>query len=93
VPLARLDTSKLPSTFDLLLCDINLAPPEVLPHIASLCQTCRVPRLILTLKLNHLSFEQRVDEFVGYIRSFAPGPVFVTQLAANRREVCVIAGA
>jgi hypothetical protein len=52
-----------------------------------------VPRLILTLKLNHLSFEQRVDEFVGYIRSFAPGPVFVTQLAANRREVCVIAGA
>jgi 23S rRNA (cytidine2498-2'-O)-methyltransferase len=93
VPLARLDTSKLPSTFDLLLCDINLAPPEVLPHIASLCQTCRVPRLILTLKLNHPSFEQRVDEFVGYIRSFAPGPVFVTQLAANRREVCVIAGA
>ncbi len=92
VPLARLDTSKLPSTFDLLLCDINLAPPEVLPHIASLCQTCRVPRLILTLKLNHLSFEQRVDEFVGYIRRFAPGPVFVTQLAANRREVCVMAG-
>jgi 23S rRNA (cytidine2498-2'-O)-methyltransferase len=92
VPLARLDTTKLAASYDLLLCDINLAPPEVLPHIAALCEACRVPRLILTLKLNLPTFEPRVDEFTDYIRRFAPGPVHVTQLAANRREVCVMAG-
>lgn len=92
VPLARLDVSKLAPTYSLLLCDINLAPPEVLPHVARLCQEIRVPRLILTLKLNNPAFEKRLDEFVGYIRGFAPAPVHVTQLAANRREVCVTAG-
>lgn len=92
VPLARLDASKLPGDFSLLLCDINLAPPEVLPHVARLCQDIRVPRMILTLKLNTDSYEKRVDEFVTFIRGFAPAPVHVTQLPANRREVCVTAG-
>jgi len=49
--------------------------------------------MILTLKMNLASYEQRLDEFLAFIRGFAPGPVNLTQLAANRREVCVMAGA
>lgn len=92
VPLARLDADKLPSNVSLLLCDINLGPPEVLPHLAGLCQSLRPPRMILTLKMNLTSYEQRLDEFVAFIHGFAPGPVILTQLAANRRELCVMAG-
>lgn len=93
VPLARLDAGKLPSKVSLLLCDINLGPPEVLPHLARLCESLQAERMILTLKMNLASYEQRLDEFLAFIRGFAPGPVSLTQLAANRREVCVLAGA
>lgn len=92
MPLSRLNATKLPSAFALLLCDINLAPPEVLPHIARICDSIQVERLILTLKMNQPIFEKRLDEFVNFIRSFAPSPVVATQLAANRKEVCVMAG-
>jgi len=93
IPLARLDAMKLPSAVSLMLCDINLGPPEVLPHIARLCESIQAQRLILTLKMNLPVYEKRLDEFVDFIRGFAPGPVIITQLAANRREVCVMAGA
>ena len=92
VPLAHLDVMKLPASVDLMLCDINLAPPEVLPHLARLQQTLNVPRMLLTLKMNTPVFEKRIDEFLTYIRGFAPAPVHVTQLPANRREVCIAAG-
>ncbi|MFM7605899.1 MAG: SAM-dependent methyltransferase, partial [Prosthecobacter sp.] len=92
IPLSRLDITKLPPAFALLLCDINLGPPEVLPHIARLCESIPVERLILTLKMNQPVYEKRLDEFVHFIRCFAPSPVVVTQLAANRKEVCVMAG-
>jgi hypothetical protein len=42
--------------------------------------------------MNKPIFEKRLDEFVNFIRSFAPSPVVATQLAANRKEVCVMAG-
>lgn len=93
IPLAKLDAMKLPSAVSLMLCDINLGPPEVLPHIARLCESIQADRLILTLKMNLPVYEKRLDEFVDFIRGFAPGPVIITQLAANRREVCVMAGA
>jgi len=93
IPLAKLDPAKLPAAVSLLLCDINLGPPEVLPHLARLCESIQMPRLILTLKMNLPVYEKRLDEFVDYIRGFAPGPVIITQLAANRRELCVMAGA
>ena len=92
VPLAQLDVTKLPTSVDLMLCDINLAPPEVLPHLARLQQTLNVQRLLLTLKMNTPVFEKRIDEFLTFIRGFAPAPVHVTQLPANRREVCIAAG-
>ncbi|MFM2167927.1 MAG: hypothetical protein RIS79_2298 [Verrucomicrobiota bacterium] len=92
IPLARLDPAKLPASVSLLLCDINLGPPEVLPHIARLCQSIRADRMILTLKMNMPSYEKRLNEFMAFIRGFAPSPAIITQLAANRREVCVMAG-
>jgi 23S rRNA (cytidine2498-2'-O)-methyltransferase len=91
-PVGRLDPARLPAGVSLILCDINLAPPEVLPHIERLQRALRAPRLILTLKLNIPALERRLDEFVDFIRGFSPAPVHVTQLAANRREVCVTAG-
>ncbi|MBK8095273.1 MAG: hypothetical protein IPK32_25695 [Verrucomicrobiaceae bacterium] len=92
VPLARLDIEKLPAHVDLILCDINLAPPEVLPHVARLQAALRAQRLILTLKMNSDAHERRMDEYLKFIRGFAPAPVHATQLAANRREICVTAG-
>ncbi len=91
-PLAHLDPSKVPQAPALLLCDINLAPPHVLPHLERLQQAIHAKKLILTLKLNSADLEACLDDYVQHIRSFAPGTVHVTQLAANRREVCVTAG-
>lgn len=91
IPAGRIDLQSLPPKIDLLLCDINLAPPQVLPIVERLQKHVQAKRLILTLKLNTVSLEDYADEMIETVRRFAPGPVFATQLAANRREICVTA--
>lgn len=88
----RLNLTALPLEPALLLCDINLAPPEVLPQIERIQDHIQARRLILTIKLNTPALEDRAHEFIEAVRRFAPAPVFATQLAANRREICVCAG-
>ncbi|MCB1276425.1 SAM-dependent methyltransferase [Prosthecobacter sp.] len=88
----RLNLTALPRDIDLLLCDINLAPPEVLPQVRRIQDAVQARRLILTVKLNTPALEDRAHEFIEAIREWAPAPVFATQLAANRREICVCAG-
>jgi 23S rRNA (cytidine2498-2'-O)-methyltransferase len=88
----RLNLTALPREVALLLCDINLAPPLVIPEIQRIQDTVQSRRLILTIKLNTPALEDRAHEFIDTIRDFAPAPVFATQLAGNRREICVCAG-
>jgi 23S rRNA (cytidine2498-2'-O)-methyltransferase len=88
----RLNLTVLPQEPALLLCDINLAPPEVLPVIERIQAAVQARRLILTIKLNTPALEDRAHEFIEAVRRFAPAPVFATQLAANRREICICAG-
>jgi 23S rRNA (cytidine2498-2'-O)-methyltransferase len=88
----RLNLTALPQEPSILLCDINLAPPEVLPQIMRIQDAIQARRLILTIKLNTPALEDRAHEFIEAIRSWAPAPVFATQLAANRREICICAG-
>lgn len=88
----RLNLTALPHEPAILLCDINLAPPDVLPHLARIQDAIQARRLILTLKLNTPALEDRAHEFIDAVRRFAPAPVFATQLAANRREICLTCG-
>lgn len=88
----RLNLTALPKDISLMLCDINLSPPEVIPQIAHIQDWVQARRLILTIKLNTPALEDRAHEFIEAIRQWAPVPVFATQLAANRREICVCAG-
>lgn len=88
----RLNLTALPQYPALLLCDINLAPPDVLPHLARIQDAIQARRLILTLKLNTPALEDRAHEFIEAVRRFAPAPVCATQLAANRREICLTCG-
>lgn len=88
----RLNLTALPKDVALLLCDINLAPPLVLPQIQRIQDAIQARRLILTIKLNTPALEDRAHEFIDTIRDFAPAPVFAAQLASNRREICICAG-
>lgn len=88
----RLNLTALPREVALLLCDINLAPPLVIPEIQRIQDAVQARRLILTIKLNTPALEDRAHEFIDTIRDFAPAPVFATQLAGNRREICICAG-
>lgn len=92
VPVGRVHLEDLPQNIALLLCDINLSPPQVIPEIRRIQSAVQARRMILTLKLNSPALEDRAHEFIEAIRSFAPHPVFATQLAGNRREICVTAG-
>ncbi|MBE2286825.1 MAG: hypothetical protein IAE77_25435 [Prosthecobacter sp.] len=91
VAAGKIDLPSLPQV-DLLLCDINLAPNQVLPMIERIQRHAHVPRLILTLKLNTPALEDQACHFIEAARHIAPAPVFATQLAGNRREICVCAG-
>lgn len=91
IPAGKIDLGSIPSRLDLLVCDINLAPHQVLPMVERVQRHSPARRLILTLKLNTPELEDRAEEFLKAVRRFAPGPVHATQLAGNRREICVTA--
>lgn len=91
IPAGKIDLGSLPSRIDLLVCDINLTPQQVLPMVERVQKHSPATRLILTLKLNTPELEDRAEAFLKTVRRFAPGQVHATQLAGNRREICVTA--
>jgi len=77
---------------DLLVSDMNLAPPAVLRYLERLQAAVRARRWIITLKLNDAAMISRLPHFRERLGRVAPQPVRVLQLPANRQEVMVIAG-
>lgn len=82
----------LPKHVDLLVCDLNLAPPVVLRIVEKLQAQVHASVFVLTLKLNDSEMVTRIPQFLKTLRRFAPAPLRATQLPANRSEFCVIAG-
>jgi 23S rRNA (cytidine2498-2'-O)-methyltransferase len=82
----------LPAGIKLLVVDMNVAPPQALRMIERIQRRLHVPALMLTLKINNAAIEQKIDRFIETVRTFAPTPIRATQLAANRAEICVVAG-
>jgi len=80
------------SQTDLLVSDMNLAPPAVLRYLERLQARVRARYWIITLKLNDSAMVTRLSDFRERLARIAPDPVRVVQLPANRREVTVIAG-
>ncbi len=81
----------LPERVDLLISDMNLAPPVVIKYVEALQRRVRARMLLLTLKMNDREMESKLPDFIGHIARFAPGEVHTTQLQANRREITVFA--
>lgn len=87
-----LPAALLPQKVDILLSDVNASPKAVIPILERYQERLKAPLLILTLKLNDRLTVTRVPEFLRRIRAFAPAPLRVIQLPANRSEFCVVAG-
>jgi 23S rRNA (cytidine2498-2'-O)-methyltransferase len=83
----------LPQKIDMLVSDMNLAPPIVLKYVEALQRRIRAKILIITLKLNDRSLEEKIPLYLKHFAQFAPGRVSATQLAANRREICLFSRA
>jgi len=82
-----------PRSVDLLVSDMNLAPPVVLRILEGIQARVRARRWIVTLKLNDDAMLHRLPAFRDHARQFAPAPVRIVQLPANRQEVTILAGA
>jgi 23S rRNA (cytidine2498-2'-O)-methyltransferase len=82
----------LPPEVDVVVCDINLAPGVIMPYLETICRRHRPAMLILTMKMSDKITESMVGEILGSLRRFVPTPLRATQLPANRREFCVVAG-
>jgi 23S rRNA (cytidine2498-2'-O)-methyltransferase len=93
VSVGALANHPLPDRIDMLLSDMNLAPPVILKYVEAVQKRVRAKTLIITLKLNDREMESRLPEFIAHFARFAPGPVRATQLQANRREVCLFSRA
>lgn len=85
------DLARIPSQLhaDLLVSDMNLAPPVVLKYLEAVQKRIRARAMIITLKLNDRTMEARLPHFIDRLAAFAPSPVHAAQLPANRREVCL----
>lgn len=82
----------VPAWLDLLVSDMNLAPPIALRQVERIQSYVHAQALIITVKVNDPAMEQRIEDFIEHIRHFAPEPVRATQLPANRSEICIVAG-
>jgi len=92
LPVGDLHNVELPGRMNLLITDMNLAPPVVIHYLESVQRRVRASVMMVTLKLNDKAMETRLPDFLERLRRFAPLPFRVTQLPANRSEICVIAG-
>ena len=82
----------LPTHVDFIVSDMNLAPPVMLRYVERFQKHLHAKVLLLTLKLNDRAMVARIPKFIETIQTFAPAPVRMFQLPANRAELCVVAG-
>ncbi len=82
----------VPMWLDLLVSDMNLAPPIALRQVERIQSYVHAQALIITVKINDPAMQIRIDDFIKHVRHFAPEPVRATQLPANRSEICIVAG-
>lgn len=92
IPAGALAAQSMHLQPDLLISDMNLAPPVVLKYLERIQKRVQARAFIVTLKLNDRPMQEQVHDFIASLRSFAPAPVHAMQLPANRSEICVIAG-
>jgi len=80
----------LPRRVDLLVSDMNLAPPVALRYIERIQRRVRAKTMILTLKINDGRMEEAIPSFLDRVRNFSSGDLFATQLPGNRKEITLI---
>jgi 23S rRNA (cytidine2498-2'-O)-methyltransferase len=92
LPVGDLHQVELPGRMEILITDMNLAPPVVIHYLENIQRRVRARLLIVTLKLNDKAMETKLPDFLDRLRRFTPLPFRATQLPANRSEICIIAG-
>lgn len=91
LPAGDLTPSMVPETVDLIVSDMNLEPRLVYLYVEKFARRLRPRKLVLTLKINSAQVESELPEVIARIQDWAPGPVTVRQLPANRQEVTLVA--
>lgn len=82
--------SMVPGQVDLIVSDMNLEPWLVGKYVEKFVSRLQPLGLILTLKINSAKVAAELPEVIQRIRSWAPGPVYIKQLPANRQELTLI---
>ncbi len=89
---AQVPRESLPERVDWLLLDMNVEPRVSLFQVDRL--VTRMPEsllgVILTVKLNQWSFASEIPHWKEHLKAMGLTRVRVTQLPANRREVCLV---
>ena len=88
-----LQREMVPRQVDVLASDMNLEPRVVCQYAEKFASRLRPAGLILTLKLNTPQVEASLPTIIDRVRRWAPGPVDVRQLPANRREITLVSWA
>ncbi len=93
VPLGDLRREQLPARVDWLLMDVNLAPQVALHAVKRIVSTVKstLRGVIFTLKLNDWTMAAEVPALLERVAGMGLTGVRATQLASNRREICVVA--
>jgi 23S rRNA (cytidine2498-2'-O)-methyltransferase len=83
---------ELPRSVQWLLVDMNTGPDTAIYPVERLAvrMSDSLLGVVLTLKLNEWSFSKHIPNWLERIREFGITHVRATQLAHNRREICVV---
>lgn len=78
--------------FRWLAADANVAPNYTLDCVEDIVtyKTSRIEGLLLTIKLSTYDLAEKMPEYIARVQSWGYQRVKVRQLAANRRECCLV---
>ncbi|MDR3608357.1 MAG: hypothetical protein P4M08_13385 [Oligoflexia bacterium] len=85
------EEDELPSKVDWLLTDMNAEPSVALYAVERIAGMCPgLSGVLLTIKLNEWSLAEHIPEYLDRLRkNLGLSRIRATQLAHNRREICV----
>lgn len=93
VAAGELKPGQVPAQVDLIASDMNLEPQVVCRYVEKFSRRLQPRALLLTLKINSPQVAARLPDLIHSVSTWAPGPVQVRQLPANRQEVTLVSRA
>lgn len=89
-PMQNITKDDLPENIDTLLCDVNLSPLDVIPHLLKIIKiNPSIDSVFYTLKIGNKISIKNILEYIDKLKNTKFKTIKATQLPSNKSEILV----